>query len=155
MFGGKIIITSFCSFARAEFKRKINIFRRLKKMVRDASRRITKYTAKIVGDVVKNRIDALKDSMVEQVTDKFAALVDIENEVKSKLNTWGVTSITVPFYLSYARRLYKLSNKHSGGTLNTEACIATKAFIDRELDPYYLQQIALDVFSLDVTACTA
>jgi len=124
-------------------------------MVRDASRRTTKYAAKIVGDVIKNRIDALKDSMVEQVTDKFADLVNIESQTKSMLNSWGVKSIQVPFYLSYARKLWRLSMKHSGGTLNTEACIATKAFIDRGLDPYYLQEIAEDVFGIDVSSCTA
>lgn len=124
-------------------------------MVRDASRRTTKYAAKIVGDVIKNRIDALKDSMVEQVTDKFADLVNIESQTKSMLNSWGVKSITVPFYLSYARKLWRLKNKHSGGTLNVEACIATKAFIDRGLDPYYLQEIAEDVFGIDVSECTA
>lgn len=124
-------------------------------MVRDAGRRTTKYSAKIVGDVIKNRIDALKDSMVEQVTDKFAALVNVESQTKSMLNTWGVVSISVPFYLSYARKLYKLKEKHSGGTLNTEAAIATKAFIDRGLNAYYLQQIAENVFGIDVSSATA
>ena len=104
---------------------------------------------------MKNRIDALKDSMVEQATDQFAALVDKESTIKSMLNTWGVKSIEAPFYLSYGRRLYGLSRKHSGGTLTTEACIATKAFIDRGLDPYYLQEIAQNVFSIDVSSATA
>lgn len=124
-------------------------------MVRDASRRITKYSAKIVGDVVKNRIDALKDSMVEQVTDQFPLIVQMETTVKAKLDSWGVHSIEAPFYLSYGRKLYGIVRKHSGGTALEEACIATKAFIDRGLDPYRLMTIADDVFELDVSACTA
>jgi len=124
-------------------------------MVRDAARRTTKYTAKIVGDVVKNRIDALKDSMVEQVTDQFAALVDKESTAKSMLNGWGVVSIQVPFYLSFVRKLYGLSRKHSGASLQTEAEIATHAFVTRGLDGYYLQELASNIFSIDVSAATA
>jgi len=124
-------------------------------MVRDAARRTTKYTAKIVGDVVKNRIDALKDSMVEQFTDQAANIVAIENQVKAMLNTWGVHSIEAPFYLSLARKYYGINRKHAGGTRDEEFCIATEAFVTRGLDPYYCEKIAEDVFSVDVTACTA
>jgi len=35
-------------------------------MVRSAGYRVSKYSAKMVGDVVKNRFDAQHDSMVEQ-----------------------------------------------------------------------------------------
>lgn len=124
-------------------------------MVRDSARRITKYTAKIVGDVVKNRIDAEKDSMVEQVTDQFPLIAQMETTIGGKCDAWGVHSIEKPFYQAYGKRLYGIKRKHSAGTATEEACIATKAFIDRGLDPYYLQVIAEDVFELDVTACTA
>jgi len=124
-------------------------------MVRDATRRASKYEAKIVGDVVKNRIDAQKTAMVDQATDRFGELVDKETKVNQKTEAWGVHSIQKPFYLSYGRKLYGLGRKHTGSTLDEEACIATKAFIERGLDPYYLQVIAQDIFSIDVTACTA
>jgi len=124
-------------------------------MVRDAGRRSAKYAAKIVGDVVKNRIDALKDSMVDQATDQFALITAKETDVNAQLSTWGVHSIEKPFYLSYARKLYGLSRRHAGGTLTEEACIATKAFIDRGLNNYRLMTIAQTFFSIDVSACTA
>lgn len=125
--------------------------------MRDAARRITKYTAKLVGDVIKNRIDALKESMVEQVTDKFPELVAKEEACKTLLVGWGVTSIQVPFYLSYARELWGISLKHLGTIAENEACLACKKWGDvlRGLDMYYLQVIANDLFSYDVTACTA
>ena len=123
-------------------------------MVRDAGRRVTKYTAKIVGDVVKNRIDAQKDSMVEQVTDQFALIAAKETAVNQKCEAWGVHSIEKPFYLSYARKLYGIQRKHTGDTAVEEACIATHAFLTRGLDPFYLMTIASDVFSIDVSACT-
>jgi len=124
-------------------------------MVRSSSSRINKYEAKIVGDVVKNRIDAQKTFMVDQAKDRFDELVGKEEAVNSKIEAWGVHSIQKPFYLSYGRKLYGLGRKHSGDTLIEEACIATKAFVDRGLDPYYLMTIAQDVFSIDVSACTA
>lgn len=124
-------------------------------MVRSSISRINKYSAKIVGDVIKNRIDAQKSFMVDQATDRFAELTELETQVNSMLGVWGVTSITKPFYLSFARRLYGLGRKHSGGTLDAEAGISTAAFVSRGLDAYYLQQIASDVFSLDVSASTA
>jgi len=125
-------------------------------MVREASRRIAKYSAKIVGDVVKNRIDALKDSMVDQVTDQFGLIVEKELLCKSQMNTWGVHSIEAPFYMSYVRKLYGINRRHgSGGTAVEEACIATKAFIDRGLDNYRLMTLASDIYGYDVSACTA
>jgi len=124
-------------------------------MVRDATRRSDKYSAKIVGDVVKNRIDAQKEFMTDQATDQFGFLVAREQAVNQKIEAWGVHSIEKPFYLSYGRKLYGLGRKHTGDTLVEEACIATHAFTDRGLNPFYLQVIAQDVFSIDVSACTA
>ena len=124
-------------------------------MVRDATRRSSKYAAKIVGDVVKNRIDAQKTDMVDQATDRFGEIVAKELAINQKIEAWGVHSIEKPFYLSYGRKLYGLGRKHTGDTLVEEACIATHAFIERGLDPFYLMTIAQDVFSIDVSACTA
>lgn len=125
-------------------------------MVRDSTRRTAKYSAKIVGDVIKNRFDALKDSMVEQVTDQFALLVAKETAVKNLLTGWGVPTPLIPFYLSYGRELYGITKKHSGAVAQKEACLATKKWKDpaRGLNAYYLQVIASDVFGLDVSACT-
>lgn len=124
-------------------------------MVRDASRRVAKYTAKIVGDVVKNRIDALKDMMVEQVSDQFPLIAAMEVAVKAYCDQQGIHSIQAPFYLSYGRKLYGIKRKHSGLIATEEACIATEAFITRGLDNFHLMTIAEDLFEIDVSACTA
>lgn len=126
-------------------------------MVRDADRRTKKYAAKLVGDVIKNRIDSLRDSMIEQVTNRFATLVEKENATKALLVGWGVTSLQVPFYLSYSRELWGITLRHAGLIAENEACLTCKKWgdIKRGLDMYYLQVIAMDVYSLDVSACTA
>lgn len=125
-------------------------------MGRDPSYRASKYASKIVGDVVKNRIDAQKDSMVAQATAQFGLISAKEESTKTLLTGWGISTVLVPFYLSYARQLYGIVKKHSGQIAENEACIATAKWgsTQRGLDMYYLQTIAHDVFDLDVAACT-
>lgn len=123
-------------------------------MVRDATYRTSKYAAKIVGDVIKNRFDALRDSMVEQVTNRFADLVSAEQATKNLLVGWGVPTVQVPFYLSFARQCYKITQKHAGDIAKDEICIRYNSWVSRGLEPYYLQRIALDVFSVDISSCT-
>lgn len=122
-------------------------------MVRDASRRTAKYSAKIVGDVVKNRFDALKDVMVEQATDRFATLVQKEEATKSILTARGVPSTLVPFYLSYSRELWGLTLKHSGAILEAEAQLAKNKWASaaRGLSGSILIEIASGVYGIRVT----
>ena len=125
-------------------------------MVRSAAYRASKYDAKIVGDVVKNRIDAQKTSMVAQATTQFGLLVAKEEETKTLLAGWGVSAALVAMYLSYARELYGITKRHTGTIATNEACLATQKWGDtkRGLNMYYLQTIADDVFEIDVSACT-
>lgn len=123
-------------------------------MVRSATYRTSKYSSKMVGDVVKNRIDAQRDSMVEQATNRFADLAAAETATKQMLEGWGLSTVLIPFYLSFARQCYSITQKHSGAVAVEEICIRANAWETRGLDIYYLQEIALDVFSVDITSCT-
>jgi len=124
-------------------------------MVRSATYRTSKYSAKMVGDVVKNRFDAQHDSMVEQVTNKFADFVQAENQAKALLNGWGVSTTLVPFYLSFARQCKSISDKHSDEIALDEICIRFDSWVTRGLNSYYLQQICLGVTGIDISSCTA
>jgi len=123
-------------------------------MVRSSAYRSTKYSAKIVGDVIKNRIDAQRDSMVEQATTQFGNLVAIEEQVKALLTNWGVNVTLVPFYLAFARQCYKITRKHSGDIAHDEICIRHDDWAARNLTSFYLQTIAMDVFTVDIADCT-
>ena len=123
-------------------------------MVRSAVYRASKYDAKMVGDVVKNRIDAQRDSMVEQATTRFSDLAAAETATKNLLVGWGIATTLIPFYLSFARQCYSITQKHAGSVAVTEICIKANAWESRNLDIYYLQVIANDVFSVDITSCT-
>lgn len=124
-------------------------------MVRSATYRTSKYAAKMVGDVIKNRIDAQKDSMVEQITGIFSDIADAETATKVELETWGISTMETPFYLSFARQCYSVLRKHSGSTAITEICIKANTWLERGLDIFYLSEIADRVFSAVITTCTA
>jgi len=124
-------------------------------MVRSAVDRINKYTAKIVGDVVKNRIDAQKDLMVAQAEPEFSALATEENQIAAYLDPLGISPMLKPFYMSYGRKLHALKRKHTDETLHDEACIATVAWGTRGLDLFHLATIALNIYSINVFDCTA
>ena len=124
-------------------------------MVRPAANRIDKYTAKIVGDVIKNRIDAQKDFMVAQAGLQFSALASEEAQIAAYVDPLGVSVMLKPFYMSYGRKLHRLKRKHTDVALHDEACIATVAWGARGLSLFYLATIALNVYSIDVFDCTA
>lgn len=124
-------------------------------MVRPAVYRTSKYSAKMVGDVIKNRFDAQHDSMVEQVTNKFASYVTAEEAAKTLLNSWGVSTTLVPFYLSFARQCRSVADKHADAIALDEICIKFDSWVSRALDPYYLEQICLAVTAIDIASCTA
>ena len=124
-------------------------------MVRSATERINKYTAKIVGDVVKNRIDAQKDFMVAQADSQFDAIVTFENQIAAYCDPLGISPMLKPFYMSYGRKIYALKRKHTDDTLHDEACIATVAWGARGLDLFHLATICQNIFTVDVWDCTA
>jgi len=123
-------------------------------MVKSGIRRAEKYAAKIVGDVVKNRIDAQKDNMVANATPEFAALATKEAEIGSYSDAQGLNVMLKPFYMSYGRKLYALQKKHEGVAYENEACIATYAWQRRGLDITHLIYIANAYFDVDVSACS-
>jgi len=124
-------------------------------MVRPAANRINKYTAKIVGDVVKNRIDAQKDLMVAQFDPQASALAAEEAQIAAYLDPLGISPMLKPFYMSYGRKIHMLKRKHTDETLHDEACIATVAWSSRGLDLFHLATICLNIYSINVFDCTA
>ena len=124
-------------------------------MVRASADRINKYTAKIVGDVVKNRVDAQKDFMTAQFGTQAQLLAAEEAQIAAYVDPLGISPMLKPFYMSFGRKLHMLKRKHTDVTLHDEACIATVAWGARGLDLFHLATIALNVYSIDVWDCTA
>jgi len=110
--------------------------------VRPHTFRQRKYKVKIDPDVVRTRFVGLKDLMVEQTEAKFADLVTFENQTKHICEAAGVPTILIPFYLNYARELYKKSIKFTGVTLQNEADLIADKWQARGLDRAVLVDIA-------------
>ena len=123
-------------------------------MVRSSANRTTKYDAKMVGDVVKNRIDAQRDSMVAQETQQFGNLVTLEEGVKTLLEGWGISVTLIPSYLSFARQCYRINRTHAGSIGVNEMCYAAEHWELRGLNIYYLQQIAFTAVGVEISTCT-
>lgn len=87
-------------------------------MVMPASRRIAKYTAKIVGDVHKNRYDATKAISVASEDAYCPLAVILENAVKTAID--GVQAILLPYYLIFGRQVAKALLNHTAATATLE-----------------------------------
>jgi len=109
--------------------------------VRPASLRRVKYEAKINADVVRQRFSDLKDSMVKQEDERFAELVSHENAIKSILETAGVPTKDIPFYLNVGRELYRLTSRFSGATLVAEAQLVRQKWVARGLLDEVIEKI--------------
>jgi len=111
-------------------------------MVKAGWVRIEKYKHKIHPDVLRQRFDALKGIMVEQENVKLSALTSLEESVKPILEANGVRTLQIPFYLSYARAIWKKAEKFTGSTLDLEVQFVYETWKARGLDPTILQEIA-------------
>jgi hypothetical protein len=111
-------------------------------MVREQVYRQKKYEAKLTGDVVKARFDALKEVMAEQTSARFGELASIEDSVKKEiLEPAGVPSIQIPFYLNVARELYSKSRTFTGETLKNEAHAIANKWVGRGLNKELVNRI--------------
>jgi len=122
-------------------------------LVRPQVYRIKKYEGKVVGDVVKARFDALKETMAEQQEVRFSDLVNLENTVKGIVEPQGVPTILIPHYLNFGRELYSLTQRFSGVTLNTEATLVFQKWKARGLQVALLKAIG-SAFGIDTTNWT-
>jgi len=123
-------------------------------MVKSSADRLNKYTAKIVGDVVKNRIDAQKDFMVANASSHFDALATLEAKAAAYCDQNGINVMLKPFYMSLCRKVYNLMNKHTGTTLRDEVCIAVAAWNSRGLNEAHEVAIILAANGYDASYCT-
>ena len=124
-------------------------------MVRSSALRSSKYDAKAVGDVVKNRIDAQRDSMASQFTAISGDLVAVEEDTKAILEAAGVSVTLYASYLACARRMWKIHQTHEGTVGALELCIEANKWSLRGLTEANLLAICLGVTGVDISTCTS
>jgi len=111
-------------------------------------RRINKYINKVDPETIKAHFSALKPSMVEQISNIFPLLYQMEVATKTVLDSNGVPMGNYPMYLSFARQVWRKINitRIGGTTLDNEIGILLHIWTQRGLDSTILRQILRDVF---------
>jgi hypothetical protein len=102
-------------------------------MVRSAEKRISTYGSKIDADVIRARIGALKQTMVESASVKQSEIAQIQADIKAKLEELGYPPEFTVGFMKIGMYLYGLKNKHSGAMLVTEA----QAYISAQASKLY------------------
>jgi len=104
--------------------------------------RLRKYDAKLSGDVIKARIDAHRDSMVEQEEAIFGEISLVEAKAKVVCEAAGIPSVAIPGYLNFARQCYAISKKFSSVTRQNLVQIRFNDWVAQGLVPSVLAECA-------------
>ena len=116
----------------------------------DALRRVSRWQAKYSPEIAAQTTARIYDDMSRRYKDSMVALCAMELETKQVLDSSGIDTIYIVFYLDYARQLFKLSHGRtiSGPTLAKEAQVLLEKWQNRGLRPDVLAAIRYDVFSI-------
>lgn len=115
-------------------------------MVMPASRRIKKYSAKIDGDVHKNRYDATRDISITSENAYQPLAEALENAVKTAID--GVQAILLPYYLIFGRQVAKILLNHTTATGQAEIDNAHAIWVQRGLVSATLDTVETTVKAL-------
>jgi len=103
------------------------------------SSRIEKYTAKLSGERRKQLIDIQKDEMCRKEAQANRDFEKMELEVKEMVQ--GTSILHLPYYMIFAKELYRLKGSHKGETLINEMDILQEKWRARGLDIFTLDTI--------------
>jgi len=101
--------------------------------------RAENYEARISGDNRKILYDRQKDLMVAQESAATQELVKRELEIKQLVQ--GEPIILIPYYIIFAKEIYKKQNKFKAQTLINEVEILEEKWRARGLNPNLLDKI--------------
>jgi len=119
-------------------------------MVRAAEWRRRKYDAKIDADVIADRFDKMTAHIHEGISTHLPSLTEIEINIKTLCEQYGVPTYLLPFYYNVGRELYKVSRKQIGETALAEAQLVANKWATRGLNTSLIRQICLK-FGFDIT----
>jgi hypothetical protein len=120
----------------------------------DALRRLSRWQAKYSPEIAAQTTTRIYDDMSKRYQASMVALCNMEAETKQVLDSSGIDTMYIVFYLDYARQLFKLSHGRtiSGPTLAKEAQVLLQKWQNRGLSPDVLAAIRYGVFSIPAPA---
>jgi len=98
----------------------------------DVTRRLSRWKAKYSPEIAAQTTAGIYADMSERYQASMVALCAMELETKQVLDSSGIDTIFIVFYLDYARQLFKLSHGRSisGPTLAREAQVLLEKWQD-------------------------
>jgi hypothetical protein len=117
----------------------------------DVVRRIARWQVKCTPERTKATLDAIHEDMRARYETATTLLSQMETDVKQTLNTKGVNTINYVPHLSFARQLFKLSNKRgiTGESMAIEAKVLVDKWAARGLNPDVLAAIRFENSSIN------
>jgi hypothetical protein len=117
---------------------------------RNALLRVKKYEAKLDPEVIKKRFEAEKEAMLEQESNLIPELCALEESAKALIDEACSSVIKYPFYLAYARELWRLTKRFGGNMLLQEIRILEMKWEARELDQSLMERIRVSLFGINL-----
>jgi acyl-CoA reductase-like NAD-dependent aldehyde dehydrogenase len=116
----------------------------------DVTRRLSRWKAKYSPEIAAQTTSRIYADMSERYQASLIALCAMETETKQVLDSSGIDTMYIVFYLDFARQLFRLSHGRtiSGPTLAKEAQVLREKWQNRGLDPAVLAAIRFEVFSV-------
>jgi hypothetical protein len=116
----------------------------------DVTRRVSRWKAKYSPEIAAQTTARIFADMTERYEAAMLALSSMEAQTKQVLDTSGIDTMYIVFYLDYARQLFRLSHGRtiSGPTLAKEAQVLLEKWQARGLRPDVLAAIRYEVFSV-------
>ena len=93
-----------------------------------------------------------KPEVVSRIQASFDGIYAAEVATRGVLNLAGVSVIHFPFYLSFAREMWKLTNRIEGESAAIEAAVLVAKWVARGLTQSVLESIRFDVFGVSAPA---
>jgi len=120
----------------------------------DVTRRLSRWKAKYSPEIAAQTTARIFDDMTARYEAAVLALSTMETDTKQVLDSSGIDTMYIVFYLDFARQLFKLSHGRtiSGPTLAKEAQVLLEKWQNRGLRPDVLAAIRTNVFSVPAPA---
>ncbi len=115
---------------------------------RNALQRLRKYESKLDPEIIKRRFEAEREAMIEQMANIFSDICELEEKAKAIIDEEGPSVIAYPFYLTYARELWRLTRKYGGRELTREIQILEQKWQARDLNPSLMERLRTTLFGI-------
>ncbi len=120
-------------------------------MARDAYYTVNKYAAKMAGAHLGPVFSEQHTNMVTNFATYYGEMASIIDATKDILNSSGVKITQYPYYLTYAREIYRHWKRYGGKTLYVMRDAIRNKWVSWGLDLELLKLIDQNVFGLPPT----